>query len=217
MNAVEWLFEWMNNDFLESVTPRVCCGGPCKYFYGSSVYTNNLSHPKSLTQHHSESPISCDPTKEMLSDQQARCFWNWGLVMGPWDGYLGARPGAPLGHLSMYAPGRSLECMPKGRDGDLGKVGSRWVQSTLDSIANSGQSWSLRLLDSVGDGIPKFRSLQGQGPRQIPYWPRWYCSELSLCLDILSLNKHLVSTCYPLGTSLEAEVTYSLVFTTMSQ
>ena len=144
--------------------------------------------------------------------------WNWGLVTGPWGNYLGARPEAPLGHLSVPCTRQKIGGYAKG---EKWGPGPKWVQGgprapCLDSFAGSGQSWSMGALENVGDGFAKFRGLWSPGPRQIPCLPRWYCSKVPMWLDILSFNKHLLSTCSPPGTSLEAEVTYSLVFITMS-
>lgn len=59
-----------------------------KYFFRASVYINNLSHARSMTQHHSGGQNSPDPVRNtalakmsnMLATQHS---WSCGQAMGP--------------------------------------------------------------------------------------------------------------------------------------
>lgn len=67
--------------------PRVC-RALGKYFFRASVYINNLSHPKSMSQHHSSGQNSHSHERNtsltVVSDLLARLpSWNYSQATGP--------------------------------------------------------------------------------------------------------------------------------------
>lgn len=68
-------------------------------FSRAIVYINNWNHPTSICQHHFDSPLSCNPTKERLCWPAGAIIWlppdNQSLAVRLQDNPISMTPSAP--------------------------------------------------------------------------------------------------------------------------